>query len=115
MTSKNTRVLNYFLPPPIINSQLVYQNINKDPNLRKSVTNFYLKKVIKWLSSYDEFKHAKKSLKYIKSENGYNIIYNLLRHYVNKNNTNWYDLKESYINVKDYLRYKLGNLTGGTI
>ena len=105
---KDTRVLNYFVPPPIINSQLIYQDINKDKNLRKKMTDFFLKKSIKWLSNYSEFKHAKKTLPLLKSDDGYDIMYNLLKHYVHKNNINWYDLKESYDNVKDFLRYKLG-------
>jgi len=105
---KDTRVLNYFIPPPFIDSQLVYQDVNKDENLRKNMTEFFLKKSIKWISKYNEFAHAKKSLAALKSVDGYNIIYSLLKHYVRKNNINWYDLKESYDNVKDYLRYKLG-------
>jgi len=105
---KDTRVLNYFVPPPIINSQLIYQDVNKDNNLRKKMTDFFLKKSIKWLSKYSEFKHVKRALPLLKSDDGYNVMYNLLKHYVHKNGINWYDLKESYDNVKDFLRYKLG-------
>jgi len=107
---KEKRYLKYFPPPPIISTQFEYQDVNKDSNLRKLITNFYLKKSIKWISTYDEFEHCKKILFKIKSDNGYNIIYNLLKQYIDKNNANWYDLKKSYSNVKDFLRYKLGKL-----
>jgi len=100
------RPLRYFVPPPIIDSTLVYQNVNKDENLRELMTEFFLKKSIKWVSSYNDFKDSKKSLSQLKT-NGYNIIYNILRSYCKKNNINWYDLKKSYNKIKDYLKYEL--------
>jgi hypothetical protein len=114
MNSNNSsffiKPLKYYPPPPFINSTLVYQDINKDENLRELMTHFFLKKSIKWLSSYDDFKESKKSLSKLKSNEGYNIIYNILREYCRKNNINWYDLKKSYNKIKDYLRYKLAKL-----
>lgn len=107
---RDKRYLKYFVPPPVISTQFVYQDVNKDENLRKLVTEFYLKKSIKWVSSYDEFKHTKKALSHLKSENGYDIIYKLLKEFVHKNETDWFDLKKSYKTVKDFLRYKLGKL-----
>lgn len=104
------RPLQYFVPPPIIESTLTYQDVNKDPKLRELLTDFFYKKTIKWVSTYNDFKHLKKSLSLLKSKEGYNIIYNLLRVYVKQNNINWYDLKEYYNNVKDYLKYKLGKI-----
>jgi hypothetical protein len=104
------RPLRYFIPPPIIESTFTYQDVNKDPNLRKLITDFFYKKTIKWVSTYNDFKHIKKSLNILKSKEGYDIIYNLLKVYVKQNNLNWYDLKQYYSNIKDYLKYKLGKL-----
>ena len=107
--TKFNRPLRYFVPPPFIDSTLVYQDVNTDKNLRDMMTEFYLKKSIKWVTSYPEFSHAKKSIKLLKSDSGYNVIYNLLREIVKKYNMNWYDLKKSeYSKVKDFLCYKLG-------
>jgi len=100
----------YYVPPPYISTRVVYQDVNKDPNLRKLNTDFFLKKSIKWITNYSEFKHLKNKLSKLKSDNGYNIMYNLLRNYVNSNNINWYDLKDNYSYVKDYLRYNLGKI-----
>ena len=47
-TIKYNKPTTYFLPPPVINSTLTYQNVNKDPKLRNDVTIFFLKKTIKW-------------------------------------------------------------------
>ena len=103
-----SKVKNYFVPPPIISTLREGVDINKDPQLRKVVTNFYYKKIIKWMSKYEDFKHTKKNLKKMKSKDGYKITYNLLRKYVKNNNVNWYNLRELlYNSVKDYLRYEL--------
>jgi hypothetical protein len=96
----------YFVPPPFINSTITYQDVNKDPELRKMMTIFFLNKSIKWINKYKEFTNAKKILPLLKSKDGYNLVYNLLRKYVKQNNINWYDLKENYSIVKDFLRYK---------
>ena len=113
MNWNNTNIINrplrYFVPPPIINSTLLYQDVNKDENLRELMTEFFLKKSIKWVSSYDDFKDSKKSLSELK-RNGYNIIYNILKTYCKKNNINWYDLKKSYNKIKDYLRSELSKI-----
>jgi hypothetical protein len=74
------------------------------------MTTFFLKKTIKWLKSCDKFKHLKNTLPKITSDNGYNIIYNLLKIFIKDNDVNWFDLKDYYVNVKDYLKYKLGKL-----
>jgi hypothetical protein len=103
-------VTNYFVPPPLI--RVVREkdyNINKDPKYRKIVTKFFYRKVIKWMTDYKKFKHTKKNLKIIESNEGFDIIYQMLRKFVNENEVNWYDLEEElYEQVKDYLRFKLG-------
>jgi hypothetical protein len=110
--NNNTRPFYYFLPPANINSNLYYQDINKDKELRLQMTHFYLQKTIKWVNNYNEFKFAKKLLSKLKKEFGYKLIYNILRQFIKKYNYNWYDLKTNYDIVKDYIRYKLNkNLT----
>lgn len=104
---KYERPLTYFLPPPIISSTLIYQDINKDQNLREDVTNFFLQKTIKWVTKYSEFKKSKHLLPKLKTNIGYELIYNVLRQFIKKNNCNWYDLRNNYELVKDFIRYRL--------
>lgn len=101
------RPLTYFLPPPVITSSLVYQDINKDQRLREEVTNFFLNKTIKWVTNYSEFKNSKYLLPKLKTDVGYELIYNVLRQFIKKNNYNWYDLRNNYELVKDFIRYRL--------
>lgn len=102
--------LRYFVPPPFINSVIEYQDINKDPKLREMITNFYYKKIIKWIHNYKEFNHLKNKLKTLESKEGIKIIYRLLHEFIRNSDTNWYDLKDNYIIVKDFLRFKLGKI-----
>jgi len=101
------KIKKIFPAPPIITTFYEYQDVNKDPNLRKLVTTFFYKKVIKWLTKYPEFKNSKKNLNLIKSPEGYKYIYKLLRKFVKRGNTNWYDLRDQYPLLKKYLQYKL--------
>lgn len=110
ITINDKRILKYFIPPPIVTSVVEYQNVNKDGRLRKNVTDFFLKKSIKWIEDYKEFKHLENKLEILKSNKGYNVIYNLLREFINKGSNNWFDLRENYDVIKDYLRYKLGKI-----
>ena len=96
-----------FIPPPFITQTYTYQNINKDPNIREKFTIFYYNKIIKWIRQYKEFAKYKNLLPFLKTKKGYFALYNLLREFVKKHNVNWYDLKDKYSVVKDYLRYKL--------
>ena len=101
------RPLTYFLPPPLITSNFVYQDINSDPTLRENITNFFLNKTIKWVNNYSEFKNSKYLLPKLKTNIGYELIYNILRQFIKKNHCNWYDLRNNYELVKDFIRYKL--------
>jgi len=101
------RPLTYFLPPPVINSTFIYQDVNKDPQLRYDVTNFFINKTIKWINEYNEFKNIKHLLPKLKTNVGYELIYNILRQFIKKNNCNWYDLRNNYPLVKDFIRYRL--------
>ena len=99
--------LTYFLPPSNIPSTILYQDVNKDKNLRNSMTLFYLNKTIKWINKYNKFKNLKHLLNKLESKSGYKIIYNILRQYVKKNIINWYDLKQNYSDVKIFIKNKL--------
>jgi hypothetical protein len=101
------RPLTYFLPPPLINSSFSYQDINNDYRLREDVTNFFLIKTIKWINTYTEFKNNKYLLPKLKTDEGYELIYNILRQYRKKTDCNWYDLRNNYVLVKDYIKYRL--------
>ena len=109
-TINDKRVLRYFIPPPIVTSVVEYQDINKDKKLRENITSFFLKKSIKWIKNYKEFDHLKNKINLLESDKGYNIIYNLLREFVKKGENNWFDLRDNYDIIKDYLRYKLGKI-----
>ena len=105
----NNRVKNYFVPPPYLVTLREKYDINKDPQLRKTITTFYYKKVKKWMKTYKDFKHTKKNLKIIESDSGYKIIYNLLRKFVKEFDYNWYDLRDHhYSTVKSYFKFELG-------
>jgi len=97
----------YYPVPPLIDHVVEYQNINKDINLRKDVTKFFHDKVIKWINEYDEFKIHKSKLSFLKTSDGQMYIYNLLRHFVKKSGINWYDLRDNYSIIKEYLSKKL--------
>jgi len=97
----------YYPPPPIIGTYYEYIDVNKDKRLRKSVTDFFYKKVNKWVSTYPEFSHLKPYSKKLKTDNGYELIYNMIRKFTKDNHINWFDLKDYYVTFKDYLKYNL--------
>lgn len=97
----------YWPVPPLIQSVYEYQNVNADLNLRKDVTTFFHRKVIKWIKTYSEFSTHKSKLTFIESVDGQMHIYNLLRKFIKKSGINWYDLRDNYSIVKDYLNAKL--------
>ena len=101
------RIKKYFVPPPVIGTYFEYIDVNKDEDLRKSVTEFFHKKIIKWVSSQSDFSHLKNYKKNIESSSGYNITYDLIRSFIKEYNINWYDLKEYYPTFKDYVRFYL--------
>jgi hypothetical protein len=97
----------YWPVPPLIESVFEYQNVNTNLNLRKDVTDFFHKKVLKWVKNYPEFLHHKSKLSFLDSVDGQMHIYNLLRKFIKKSGINWYDLRDNYSIVKDYLNAKL--------
>ena len=113
MSDKNDQKkwMNYFIPPPFITETYSYQNVNKDPNLRESITIFYYNKVIKWIEKSSEFKKYKSKVPFMKTKKGYIHVYKLLRSFVKRYDSNWYDLKKQYDNVKEYIHRKLAAST----
>tara|TARA_E500000178_G_C16951581_1_gene721543 strand:- start:931 stop:1272 length:342 start_codon:yes stop_codon:yes gene_type:complete len=103
------RIKKYFPPPPLIGTYYEYIDVNQDKDLRKLVTDFFYKKVIKWVTNYPEFSHLKKHIKKLKSSEGYNLIYNLIKKFVKEYNLNWFDLRDNYPTFKDFLRFQIGN------
>jgi len=92
----------------LYNYEYKYLNINKDPQLRKDVTDFFKKKIIKWINHDFEFKKYNNKIKLLESVEGTKIIYNLIRNFVKKYKVNWYDLRtKKYYFIKDYFSKKL--------
>jgi hypothetical protein len=100
-------VRRYWPVPPLIDSVFEYQDINNDVNLRKDVTDFFHKKILKWIDEYPNFTHLKSQKKYLQSNEGKMKIYNLLRHFIKNSGINWYDLRDNYSLIKEYLSKKL--------
>jgi hypothetical protein len=81
-----------------------YLNMNKDPVLRKDVTDFFRNKIIKWINYDDDFAHLKNKINTIDNK----LVYKLIRNYVKKYKLNWYDLRtEKYYMMKSYFSRKL--------
>jgi len=97
----------YYPVPPIIQSVYEYQDINKDVYLRKDVTKFFHQKIIKWIKEDSIFYKFKPKINFLNSVDGQIYIYNLLRNFVKKSGINWYDLRDNYQLIKEYLNKKL--------
>ena len=91
------------LVPRVYNTTITYPSVNKNTQLRKDVTDFFLNKILKWLT-YDEYVHLKNKYELYNSRKGEDVVYHLIRKYVNKNKVNWYELRTKYYsNIKEYL------------
>lgn len=108
LTISIDRLKRYYPVPPVLPGTIEYQDVGKNMNLRKEISKYYLEKTIEWIQKDNKLK---KYVKLLKSKDGLEIIYNLLRVYVKNGKANWYDLRDSYNYpiVKDYLKYKLEN------
>lgn len=93
--------------PTILPSVIQYQNVNADSNLRTDVTKFFNKKVINHITENSDLNHLKKELEFLKSSDGWKFIYKLLRRFVKNSHINWYDLRDNYKTVRDYIISKL--------
>lgn len=107
MTILDTGEQLYFPAPPVILSYREYQNVNADKRLQNMVTEKFLKKLKIWLKEDPKFKSVKKFKKIIDSDEGYDVIHNILRILVKRGRTNWYDLDLQQGLVKKYILFKL--------
>ncbi len=108
--SSNVRQFKYFPAPPLITTYHQYQDVNNDDNLQHMETLYFLDKTLDWIKHDKSFKKLKKLEKYLKGPDGYEIMHKLLRLFIRRGNTNWYDLKIQKSLVKDYIKHKLSKL-----
>ena len=97
----------YFPAPPVITTYHQYQDVNNDSYLQEKETYYFLDKTLNWIKEDKSFKKLKKYERYLKGPDGYTIMHKLLKLFVKKGNTNWYDLKMQQSLVKDYIKHKL--------
>lgn len=86
------------------------QDVGENKFLQRDMTEFFHRKVLKWILTYPQFAHLKKHYNFLKTTQGMEYIYNLLKLFVRKSAANWYDLNDphNYPIVKDFLRFKIG-------
>ncbi len=130
-------MLKYFTPPPIIGSVYKYQDVNKNKEFRKEITNHFKTKLYDWLNDeyYNQIinnflisndgiifgnktynNHTNQQVKLIK-EHIYQTyytertVYKLLKSYTKKYDLKWWDLRKNDKYVKififKYLKNKL--------
>ncbi len=109
-TATPQKQFKYFPAPPIITTYHQYQDVNNDTYLQQKETLYFLDKTLDWIKNEKSFKKLKKFSKYLKGPDGYEIMHKLLRLFVKRGNTNWYDLKIQQSLVKDYIKHKLSKL-----
>lgn len=97
----------YIEQPVLVNTDVYYLNVNKDPDLRKEVTKFFKKKILHWINNDANYLKFKNQIEYFQSSKGEKYIYNLLRKYIKKTNLNWYDLRTNIFYIKEYFIKKL--------
>ncbi len=100
----------YFPAPPLITTYSKYQDVNNDPNLQHTETLYFLDKTLDWIKYDKSFKKISKIKRHLKGTNGYEIIYKILKLFIKRGNTNWYDLKIQESLVKDYIKHKLNKV-----
>jgi hypothetical protein len=100
----------YFPAPPVITTYHQYQDVNNDSYLQEKETLYFLDKTLDWIKEEKSFKKLKKFERYLKGPDGYTIMHKILKLFVRKGNTNWYDLKIQKSLVKDYIKHKLSKL-----
>ena len=111
-TSTSSSILSaykYYQPRLTIQSYK-YQDVNNDSNLQQKETFYFLDKTIDWIKNDKSFKKLKVFKRHLNGPDGYNIMYKLLKLFVRRGDTNWYDLKIQQSLVKDYIKHKLTKL-----
>jgi len=109
-SSSSSKPRLYFPAPPIIQSFTRYQDINNDSKLQDMETLFFLERTKECIKRDKSWKKFKKFSKYLKGEEGYEIMHKLLRLFVKRGNTNWYDLKMQQELVMDFIKFKLSKI-----
>jgi hypothetical protein len=87
-----------------------YQDVNADKKLQYSITDYFLEKTIDWMKHDKSYKKVKKFLRYLTGPDGEEIMHKILRLFVRKGETNWYDLKIQKSLVKNYIKHRLAKL-----
>ena len=105
-----TKQYKYYPAPPVITTYHHYQDVNNDNNLQHTETMYFLDKTLDWIKHDKSFKSLKKFEKYLKGPNGYDIMHKLLKLFVKRGYTNWYDLQVQQNLVKAFIKHKLSKL-----
>jgi hypothetical protein len=109
-TKSSSKQQLYFVPPPIISSYTRYQDVNNDSKLQEMETLYFLERTKECIKYNKSWNKLKKFSKYLKGEEGYEIMHKLLRLFVKRGNTNWYDLKIQQELVLDFIKHKLSKI-----
>jgi hypothetical protein len=109
-SSSSSKPRLYFPAPPLIQSFTRYQDVNNDSNLQHIETLFFLERTQECIKRDKSWKKFKKFSKYLKGDEGYEIMHKLLRLFVKRGNTNWYDLKMQQELVMDFIKFKLSKI-----
>jgi hypothetical protein len=101
----NPELLMYPFKPRTITYEV--QDVGQDKNLRLDVTTFFHKKILKWLNTEVSFKKHASKRKFLDSVDGMMHVYTLLRKFVKNSKVNWYDLRDNYALIKQFLANEL--------
>ena len=94
-----------FVPPPLITTYREFQDVNHDKKLQRRVSVYFLEEMLK---NIDRYRLLKPHQRYLDSIEGLKLIHHLLKRFVERGGTNWYDLREpQYDLTMDYLQYSL--------
>jgi hypothetical protein len=96
--------LNYFLVPgQDFTFNYHYQNIDKDPKLRKQISDFFTEELLEWLKNDSTLSHLNSELKNNSYKKNRELVYKALRKYTHIHNVRWFDLKNNYSHVRKHL------------
>lgn len=109
-TTSLASAFKFFPAPPVIPTYYKYQDVNNDIYLQEKETFFFLDKTIDWIKHDKSFQKLKRFERYLKGPDGYTIMHKLLKLFVRRGDTNWYDLKVQQNLVKDYIKHKLSKI-----
>jgi len=124
MISRNLNIINSPFSPSLqsyidVNNILKSSNnsildISEDRTLQDSVTDYYHKKILKWIDKKDiEFAKFKKHKKFLNKPEGKEYVHTTLKLFLKKHrHLKWYDLRsdDNYEDVKEFIRTKIANI-----